>query len=607
MRRMRQPVRTSNSVLHLAIRQMSAIPVLTGSMLLVLSPAAGALGLGDINVRSTLGQRLVATVPVRLGAGESLASACVVPGQEAGVLGHVPGVRVTTPQAAREGTYELQVTTEAALYEPMYQLELQVQCPGVPAMVRQYVLMLDLPAAVMNESATQPVRTTGVSPAPQTRTEVNAGTRTNLPTTSRRPASRRSVATIEAGAGYRVGEGDTLSTIAARVKDRTVQLQALEDAIQAANPQAFIRNDPNLIKLGSEILIPSATPGSTASSGPEASNPVAVPNTIPTPMAPPAPPVVTSAPVPAPQPVTGEPVPANAPVARLPTPKAAPVAPEVAAGANRDEPNPFIAAGAGITFGLLISTLLWFRGRWPARKRPAVAANPKPVPAPNSSAVGMAPAALVVRASEPGFSVSYTPASDDPLAAEFADHPAPVAASIAHPAKAPRSTGLPVPAASEDITSELEGIFDGTDTTIQKRLDADKTLAAAAFGGDADGYTPDFGDAGHDVDFLVGDPTGEEAALPTTVEQPRPNLEFTAQSPTVDLRTLATSATKDQQQAQTLLEALTLLERDYEEELTASQVLDMSAVRDALGDDLDEPTQISEARLREVTGRKKSR
>jgi hypothetical protein len=106
----------------------------------------------------------------------------------------------------------------------------------------------------------------------------------------------------------------------------------------------------------------------------------------------------------------------------------------------------------------------------------------------------------------------------------------------------------------------------------------------------------------------VGDPTGEEATLRgSTVDQPRPNLEATVQSPTVDLRTLATSATKDQQQAQTLLEALTLLERDYEEELTASQVLDMSAVRDALGAELDEPTQISDARLREVAARKKSR
>jgi hypothetical protein len=51
----------------------------------------------------------------------------------------------------------------------------------------------------------------------------------------------------------------------------------------------------------------------------------------------------------------------------------------------------------------------------------------------------------------------------------------------------------------------------------------------------------------------------------------------------------------DDEQAQTLLEALTLLERDYEEELTASQVLDMSAMRKALGDGADDAMQDAEA------------
>jgi hypothetical protein len=94
------------------------------------------------------------------------------------------------------------------------------------------------------------------------------------------------------------------------------------------------------------------------------------------------------------------------------------------------------------------------------------------------------------------------------------------------------------------------------------------------------------------VDFLVGDPTDAEA---------------TSQSGTVDIHALAASATRDQQQAQTLLEALTLLERDYEEELTASQVLDMSAVRQALGSDFDEPTQIRDTQIREASARKRAR
>ena len=38
----------------------------------------------------------------------------------------------------------------------------------------------------------------------------------------------------------------------------------------------------------------------------------------------------------------------------------------------------------------------------------------------------------------------------------------------------------------------------------------------------------------------------------------------------------------DDKKAETLLQALSLLERDYEAELTASQVLDLSAMREAL-------------------------
>ncbi|MDP2323548.1 MAG: hypothetical protein Q8N51_05905, partial [Gammaproteobacteria bacterium] len=118
MRRMRQPERLENPLLRSAIRQASAGPepaeslaaraasgtaLLAGSLLLVLAPAGHAFTLGDINVRSALGQRLNATVPVRLGAGEALAATCVVAGQQASDLRRVPGARVTTPEATREG------------------------------------------------------------------------------------------------------------------------------------------------------------------------------------------------------------------------------------------------------------------------------------------------------------------------------------------------------------------------------------------------------------------------------------------------------------------------------------------------------------------------
>ncbi len=615
MRRLRQPVRTANSLLRLAIRQASAAPVLTGSILLGMAPAGHALTLGDISVRSTLGQRLDATVPVRLGAGETLESTCVVPGQQASDLRHVPGAEVTAPQAAREGIYELRVTSGAALYEPMYELELKVQCPGAPILVRQYVLMLDLPGAVA--ASTGEAAAPAAAPVAATRRTVTLPADSRPAAAPLRRASDRPAGKIEVGSRYRVAEGDTLSGIASRIQGRGVSLQAMANAIQAANPDAFIRNDANLIKLGSEITIPvtaAASPAAVAATDTPGAGPATMTPSpdVPAPTlpraldsVPPIPaPVETSPPVE----LTAVPAAPAVPVAPVRAIPATPVATasNISGAVASDEPNPVIAAGAGIVFGLLVSALLWFRGRLPARKRPspAIAPDLDDSTSPELAALPPVSAPLVTRQTEPGFSVSFTPAHEDPLAAEFASDPEPEYAPA--PAKAPRTAATPAPAPSEDITSELEGMFDGTDTTIQKRLNAEKTMAARAFGSNEDDYNAAMPDG--DVDFLVGDPTGEEATLrASTVEQPRPNLEATAQSATVDLRTLATSATADQQQAQTLLEALTLLERDYEEELTASQVLDMSAMRDALGSELDEPTQINDARIREASARKKSR
>jgi len=237
--------------------------------------------------------------------------------------------------------------------------------------------------------------------------------------------------------------------------------------------------------------------------------------------------------------------------------------------------------------------LLWFRGRLPSRK-PAPA---KPLRATEArspvttKALGAAATYRELPEADTGFSVSYTPPPDDALAAEFADEPDPTV--IARPAR-PSSVGAPAP--NEDITSELDKLFESSDTTIQKRMNVEKTIAARSLGGEPrPSALPADIQPGSAVDFLVGEPPGaDDTRSLETVEQPRPGANATSLSPTVDLKSLAASASKDEQQAQTLLEALTLLERDYEEELTASQVLDMSMVREALGKDADEPTQISE-------------
>ena len=612
MRRLPPPTRTDTSALRSAIQQLSirqlplqresmAVSLMAGAVLLVLAPAGQALTLGDINVRSTLGQRLAATIPVQLAQGEALATACVVPGQPASDLRQVPGASVSTPQATLEGRYELQISSTAALYEPMYALDLKVECPGAPALIRQYVLMLDLPAAMASVESSPATAAataaTATDPAlPTATSERSVAPRAAVPRRAR-TATNRPRTPIEAGTRYGVVAGDTLSSIAARVRGREGSLWAMADAIQAANPNAFIRNDPDRIRLGSEILIPGrgspemAQPETATQSAPltpplSALEPVAV-----------APPVVATE-VPAPVDLPAAPVAARSlPVAPAEA-KAKPTRPAAVkrtvpepVAAAEDSANPIASAGAGILFGLCISALLWFRGRLPERKRePAThrtEARDTPSPPPATAPLAVAP--LVTRTTEPAFSVSYTPPADDLLTAEFA------ADSESPTVIAPPPSRTAAPAASEDITSELEDLFDNTDTTIQKRLNAAKTIAARTL--DANSFAVPQRES--TVDFLIGDSTGEEATLRSqTVEQPRPDTDRLSQTGSVDLHALASSATKDQQQAQTLLEALTLLERDYEQELTASQIVDMSAMRAALGNNPAEPTQVHQPQPR---------
>jgi phage tail protein X len=618
---------------------MSARPFLTGSLLLAMAPAVQAITLGDISVRSTLGQRLQATVPVYLNAGEALAGGCVAPRSGTSDLRRVPGAKVTTPEATREGVYEVQVTSASALYEPMYELELMAHCPGAPGLIRQYVLMLDLPAATLairtpataTRATEPPIAQAPTAQAPTAQAPTAQAPTAQAPTAQapttpatierpgaaqRRLPARPLGATIEEGMRYRVVKGDTLSSIAARVRSRTVTLWALADAIQAANPGAFIRNDANLISLGSEILIPGgtearspvtipvATPEPTTTAIASAAPP-SVPVPVPVPVIEIVPPAESSAAPPAAVVVTATPVVRTAASVqrRAPAPPVAAAPTDEVDGGAADEPNPVVAATAGILFGLSISTLLWFLGRRPSQKKRSAGHTGDSKAQPAFSPTLLA-AATETRAGEPGFSVYYTPPQDDALAAEFADAPEPTAI-----APAVKASPAAAQAPSPDVTAELEELFNGTDTSIQKRLNAEKSVAARSLGNpsaaDKDA-SADF-DRGSAVDFLVGDPTSEEATLAgRTAEQPKPNVAATAQSGTLDLQALSASATRDEDQAQTLLEALTLLQRDYEEELTASQVLDQSAVRAILGKELDEPTQIRETGVRKAPSRAKS-
>lgn len=253
-------------------------------MMLAFSPAqVGAVGLGEVQLKSRLGQPLEATVPLTLREGESLPQNCVNPAPQNSSLAKLSDLRVTAPALSGPGTFSVRISTTNPLHEPMYELSLMVKCPGATLLVRQYILMLDLPGMPTEvptpAMVTNPVAATNPFPANESlAVPARTGARASRATAAN-PARALPPRTdgIPAGSSYRVSRGDTLSTIAKRVDGRLPDtIWALANQLFADNPQAFIRNDPNRIKLGSLIRIPEQSvlvalaPGARPSTAPAA-------------------------------------------------------------------------------------------------------------------------------------------------------------------------------------------------------------------------------------------------------------------------------------------------------------------------------------------------
>ncbi|RMF99197.1 MAG: hypothetical protein D6727_00675 [Gammaproteobacteria bacterium] len=609
--------------------------------LLALGPATGfAVGLGELRLNSALGQPLRATVPLRLAAGEAVAANCVrnASGPEGG-LRAPRGLKLRVPAATGPGDFDIELYSERPLYEPMYELSLQVQCPGLPILVRQFVLMLDLPA-MPGPSAARPVpppRAVVRQPRPQTAPRS-------------RPERRlaRSDAPIPAGSVYRVREGDTLSTIAARVEGRPANFTwPLARLIFEANPDAFIRGNPDLVKLGARLRIPAPAAWADAPDGNEArvvaERPAAAPllpplepapspaaTLSPAPAALPLPPALPSdataaedppavatpaAAAVADSPFADEQGPAEAPAPATPAAVAssppgdtgesgdAPESPVPAAPATAASPpplvispergarlNPLVATLFGMLIGLGISVLL-LRGRLLegalallGRRRPqADTASPAADETFDDTDDWMpvraaAAPEVPVREVDQTYVVEIEPAEE--TSATFD----PALAGDDAPPAADAPERPPAEAAFEPAADEVE-LTELFDEELAESPETGSPAGDAAAGTSGDetveelGPTaelPHFNDSDAAMTAAIGDSeeTAELAELgDESLDTGGLTLEQLAQ---------AELSAEDTRLSQTLRDALTLLERDYEDELTASQIIDRDALKNAL-------------------------
>lgn len=253
--------------------------------------SAEAAGLGRLTVQSALGQPLRAEVEVTSVSpdeAESLKARIASPEAFSRVglqyKEALSGVRMDVEN--RGGRYFIKVTSSRPINDPFVDLVVELSWAS-GTFSREYTFLLDPPtqqnANQANRSGNAPVA--GAATAAAATGAAASGSnavRTIDPATGRlvnqergaqgrsqaasQPAEAKQQPAAQAQGGrdasseggtVTVGQGETLGMIAARVRPASATLDQTIVAIYRTNPTAFIQNNPNLIRQGRMLTIPS--------------------------------------------------------------------------------------------------------------------------------------------------------------------------------------------------------------------------------------------------------------------------------------------------------------------------------------------------------------
>ena len=235
-------MKTVTAKINRVNRKLPAL-IAVGSCMAVLP--ANALELGELTVQSSLGQPLRASIAFALAPNEQLNRYCVS-FRSGPTAGGLPGIGRTTLSVAN-GVILLTGTTPVR--EPMLATQVVINCPYTAKFSREYMLFVDPPSETTSASF---AATTTATPVPLT---VHAPTAVSRPATVQRRASVNRDPIANA-ARHQVMRGETLSEIVARIENRTLTMWPAVNLIFSANPDAFMDNDPNRLKAGSWLTIP---------------------------------------------------------------------------------------------------------------------------------------------------------------------------------------------------------------------------------------------------------------------------------------------------------------------------------------------------------------
>ena len=205
---------------------------------------ASAIELGEISVQSALGQPLRASIAYALAPNENIASYCVSlnPGAASDGLPTVNGGTLAVANGV------ILLTGNSVIHEPLMSVRLNIRCPYTPYISREYLLFIDPAQVVAAPSTTVAAPVSTEQPGFVASTVPAAKTAFNTAPANQTP--------IDSRVRYRVQPGDSLSLIAQRIENRPVGLWSAVAQIFETNPNAFIDNDPNRLKAGSWLVMP---------------------------------------------------------------------------------------------------------------------------------------------------------------------------------------------------------------------------------------------------------------------------------------------------------------------------------------------------------------
>lgn len=230
------------------------------------SSQAAALDLGQIQVKSALGQPLLAEIPVnpgspaelqsltaRLASAEDAAQAGIaasptVPLQFSvvdGAGGHKV-IRITSAQPVNDPYLDFLVEVNNATGKSLREFTILLDPPGTAASVPATSAPKQAPAKSSRRAAPASTSsTTAQAPAPAPAAEAPAA----KPAPAPRAAAGGTLAPVE--------RGQTLSAIAHENAPAGVDLNQMLLALKQANPDAFYRDNINALKTGAVLRVPS--------------------------------------------------------------------------------------------------------------------------------------------------------------------------------------------------------------------------------------------------------------------------------------------------------------------------------------------------------------